>query len=410
MSSTAAPDGPKEVLNWRLWFAVFSFGIVAMVQIGSVGGAGPAFLLCDRISRLWATRQLCCLSILGVVIFLTNGGQIGQIYVGHFVVGLGIGQTTVVARVYLSDAAPYFLHMFGTKQQWVIPTTIHIMFVGIILILSFFNYEPPRYLVNVGMDDESTENLAQIRLLPVTHRHLMKEINKIKMQLHGWQEAYHGQGIIAHFKENFVMPNKRYRLYLGFCSQLSSQLSGAGSNTIYTSRFFALMGILGQNQRLYATAIFGVVELITSVICALFLINVSGCKLFMVYIAALLTAVSRLAEGQQLTSSQKHASTGAIVMIYFSGFDLSSRIRAISSGMVIAVLNILLPLDKGGLGSAGNFWLLFGITLIGGVWVCFFVPKTAGRSLEVMGMLSNLKWHQIDRYGTKDCREVGCGC
>lgn len=29
-----------------------------MVQIGSVGGALLAFILADRIGRLWATRQL----------------------------------------------------------------------------------------------------------------------------------------------------------------------------------------------------------------------------------------------------------------------------------------------------------------------------------------------------------------
>lgn len=141
-------DDPKQVLNWRLWFAVVSFGIMgaargideglisgtlskthfihllgldrmdkvelanvkgnisAMVQIGSVGGAALAFVLCDRIGRLWATRQLCLLWILGIVIFLTNGGRLGQVYAGRFIAGLGIGQTTVVAPVYLSEIAP----------------------------------------------------------------------------------------------------------------------------------------------------------------------------------------------------------------------------------------------------------------------------------------------------------------
>jgi MFS family permease len=134
-------DEPREVINWKLWFAVFSFGIMgaargideglisgtfnsthfqhllgfdeldevayadvkgnvsAMVQIGSVGGALLAFVLADRIGRLWATRQLCALWILGIVIFMTNGGRLGQVYAGRFIAGLGIGQTTVVAPV-----------------------------------------------------------------------------------------------------------------------------------------------------------------------------------------------------------------------------------------------------------------------------------------------------------------------
>jgi MFS family permease len=123
-------DDPREVLNWRLWFAVFSFGIMgaargvdeglisgtlashtfkkligiddlsdkeyadiqanisSMVQIGSVAGAGLAFILCDRIGRLWATRQLCLIWILGIVLFMTNGGRIGQVYAGRFIAGM----------------------------------------------------------------------------------------------------------------------------------------------------------------------------------------------------------------------------------------------------------------------------------------------------------------------------------
>jgi MFS family permease len=59
-----------------------------MVQIGSVGGALLAFLTADRIGRLWATRQLCVLWILGIVIFMTNGGRLGQVYAGRFIAGL----------------------------------------------------------------------------------------------------------------------------------------------------------------------------------------------------------------------------------------------------------------------------------------------------------------------------------
>lgn len=59
-----------------------------MVQIGSVLGAAIAFVLADRIGRLWATRQLCLLWIIGIVIFLTNDGRLGQVYAGRFIAGM----------------------------------------------------------------------------------------------------------------------------------------------------------------------------------------------------------------------------------------------------------------------------------------------------------------------------------
>ncbi|PVH72815.1 putative quinate permease [Cadophora sp. DSE1049] len=505
-------DDPKEVLNWRLWFAVVSFGIMgaargideglisgtlaksnfqkllgldvmdkvelanvkgnisAMVQIGSVGGAALAFILCDRIGRLWATRQLCCIWILGIVIFLTNGGRLGQVYAGRFIAGLGIGQTTVVAPVYLSEIAPksvrglctcafsgsvyigimlaYFaswgsqLHIKeGTSNQWVVPTTIHVMFAGIIIILSFFNYESPRYLVKCGKDDEATANLARVRNLPVDHEHVIKEIAEIQQQLHEEQEATLGQGWIGILREMFLMPNNFYRIYLGLFSQLLSQWSGAQSITIYAPEFFALLGTEGQNEKLFATAIFGVVKFVAAIICALFLVDVIGRKrslgigitlqaVSMCFIAAYLTAVPELEEGEVFTKSQKQASTAAIVMIYISGFGWAMgwnsmqyllnaeiyplRIRAVSSSMVMcfhfvnqygnsrAVPNMLLPTSEGGLTPAGTFWLFTVITILGGVWAWFFIPETAGRSLEGMDRLFTLKWYQIGRFGEDD--------
>ncbi|CAG8982282.1 hypothetical protein HYALB_00004516 [Hymenoscyphus albidus] len=507
-------DDPKEVLNWRLWFAVLSFGIMgaargideglisgtlakknftqklgfdemddvelanvkgnisAMVQIGSVGGAALAFILCDRIGRLWATRQLCALWILGIVIFLTNGGRIGQVYAGRFIAGLGIGQTTVVAPVYLSEIAPksvrglctcafsgsvyigimlaYFaswgseLHIPVGPNQWVVPTTIHIMFAGIIVILSFFNYESPRYLIKIGQDDHATVNLARVRNLPVDHAHVMKEIADIQHQLQEEREATLGQGWLGIVKEMFLMPNNLYRIYLGLFSQLLSQWSGAQSITIYAPEFFALLGTKGQNEKLFATAIFGVVKFVAAIVCALFLVDVIGRKrslgigitlqaVSMAYIAAYLTAVPQLEEGEVFTASQKHASTGAIVMIYISGFGWAMgwnsmqyllnaeiyplRIRAISSSMVMcfhfvnqygnsrAVPNMLLHKSEGGFGPAGTFWFFTVITILGGAWAWLFIPETAGRSLEGMDRLFTLRWWQIGRYGQKDAGE-----
>jgi len=318
------------------------------------------------------------------------------------------------------------------------------MFAGIILILSFFNYESPRYLVKIGHDDKATENLARVRGLSVDDQHVIKEISEIQQQLQEEQEATLGQGWLGILKEMFLMPNNFYRIYLGLFSQLLSQWSGAQSITIYAPEFFALLGTKGQNEKLFATAIFGVVKFVAAIICALFLVDVIGRKrslgigitlqaLSMCYIAAFLTAVPQLEEGEYFTSSQKHASTGAIVMIYISGFGWAMgwnsmqyllnaeiyplRIRAISSSMVMcfhfvnqygnsrAVQNMLLERSAGGLGPAGTFWLFTVITIIGGAWAWFFIPETAGRSLEGMDKLFTLRWWQIGRYGETGANE-----
>lgn len=80
-----------------------------MVQMGSILGALCAFYLTDKIGRLWATRLLCMLWVTGITIFLASAatdGNVGMVYAGRFIAGLGIGQTTVVAPTYLAETAP----------------------------------------------------------------------------------------------------------------------------------------------------------------------------------------------------------------------------------------------------------------------------------------------------------------
>lgn len=131
------------------------------------------------------------------------------------------------------------------------------MFSGIIFILSFFNYESPRYLVKRGQVEHAFKNLARVRGLPQDHPYVMKEIGDIQRQLAEEQEATMGQGWVGVLREMFLMPNNLYRLYLGITCQLLSQWSGAGSITVYAQDFFALLGTTGENEKLFATAIFG---------------------------------------------------------------------------------------------------------------------------------------------------------
>ncbi len=63
---------------------------------------------------------------------------------------------------------------------------------------------------------------------------------------------------------------------------------------------------------------------------------------------------------------------------------------------------MLLPTSDGGLSPNGTFWFFTAITLLGGVWAWFFIPETAGRSLESMDALFRLPWYRIGRFGTKD--------
>jgi hypothetical protein len=102
-----------------------------------------------------------------------------------------------------------------------------------------------------------------------------------------------------------------------------AEWSGANSITIYAPQFFELLGTTGQTEKLFATAIFGVVKFASALICAFFLVDFIGRKralslgiylqgISVLYIAIYLTAVPTI-------KTSRHAGTGAIVFIYLSG-------------------------------------------------------------------------------------------
>ncbi|KAI1653785.1 putative MFS quinate transporter [Daldinia decipiens] len=505
---------PKNVFNWRLWFAVISFGLLgaargvdeglisgafnskdfqrtinydsysdiektnikanvsSMVQLGSVGGALFAFVICDRIGRIWATRQLCVLWILGIAIFMGNGGSLGAVYAGRFIAGLGVGQTPVVGPIYIAEIAPasirglctciftgfvyvgivlaYFTNYGAqvnlgdsTHVRWLAPTSLHIIFSGLIFILTFFQYESPRFLIKKGKHDEATETMAHIRHLAVDHPYVLSEIHAIRTAHEEELEATMGSNWYGVLKEMFLIPSNLYRLYLSAMVQFLSQWSGAGSITLYAPDLFKILGISGQNESLLVTGVFGIVKFVSAVICALFLVDVIGRKralligitlqaIAMIYVAGFLTAVPELGvdESYVLPEAEASASRGAIAMIYISGcgwalgwnsmqylltaelFPL--RIRALSTSIVMtlhfanqygnsrAVPNMLLPTAQGGISPMGTFWSFAAITILGGLWVWFFVPETSGRSLESMDRLFELPWYRIGLRGNAD--------
>ncbi|PYH89287.1 MFS quinate transporter [Aspergillus ellipticus CBS 707.79] len=510
---------PSEVFNWKLWFAVVSFGLMgaargvdeglisgafnskdfqrtlhlteysaveqtnikanvsAMVQIGSVGGALFAFLVCDRIGRLWATRQLCVLWILGIAIFMGGGanGNLAAVYAGRFVAGLGVGQTVVVGPVYLAEIAPasirglctcvftgfvylgivlaYFtnygcqIHMGdNTHKRWEVPTSLHIIFAGLIFLLSLLQYESPRFLVKKGKPEEALNNLCRIRNLTPEHEYVRQEFTGIQNAHQAEMEATLGAGWLGILKEAIMVPSNLYRLYLAAMAQLLSQWSGAGSITLYAPDLFKLLGITGPNESLLVTGVFGIVKLVAAVICALFLVDVIGRKralllgitlqgIAMVYIAAFLTDVPEMGivDDFVLPASKKGVSRGAIAMIYISGvgwalgwnsmqylltaelFPLRIRALATSAAMTLhfanqygnsrAVPNMLLGTGQEGITPKGTFWFFAAVTAVGGVWVWLSVPETAGRSLESMDRLFELPWYRIGRYGNRDAEQ-----
>lgn len=311
------------------------------------------------------------------------------------------------------------------------------MFAGIILILTFFQLESPRFYIKQGNREKALEVLCSLRGLPADHQYVLDEMTEMDVAFQEEMEATLGMGWKGLFKEILGIKRNSYRLFLTNLAQNMACWSGGSAITVYAPDLFELVGITGQEQSLFSTVIFGIVKLVAAIICALFLVDMAGRKrsliigivlqtIAMFYIAIFLNLVPIANNpGFVPSETQNRASTAAIAFIYVSGagwalgwnsgqYLLSSelfplRIRGICSSITMAMhfvcqyaVNRALPemlLVHNGLGPYGTFYFFGVISLLGGVWVWFFVPEAAGRSLETIDKMFDLPWHKIGRHG-----------
>jgi hypothetical protein len=85
----------------------------------------------------------------------------------------------------------------NSANQWIDATTLHIIFAGIILIMSVFALESPRWLAKVGRNEQAGINMSKLRNLPQDHPYVGAELIDIHDQLEREREATLGASFLA---------------------------------------------------------------------------------------------------------------------------------------------------------------------------------------------------------------------
>lgn len=426
--------------------------IASMVLVGSIAGTILGLLVNDLIGRVRSLQLCVILWLAGVVIQITTFGGVGQLYAGRLIAGLGVGMTTVVCPTYLVEIAPkhirgrctnifagsvylgimlgYFsnwgtsLHLKNTdRNQWVIPTSIQIIYGGLIMIGSFFVAESPRWLLKQGKDKEGVDVLISLRNMDRHQSELAQELGQIYAQI-SEEQAIHSKIIVL--KEILLNSDNRYRLILGLLIQLLAQFSGATAVTIYAPEIFQIVGI-ANSKRLLATSMFGVVKLLSAVTCALFIVDYLGRKkalyigitlqlLSLVYLAVYISFRQRL----ELSTPIEQAGVVATIMIYVNGIGWAmgwnsvqylfnaeifpTSLRSMASGIILVfhfvcqfACSKALPAMFLALNPWGTMAFFAAVTFIGLLFCYFLLPEVAGTSLEHIGNLFLLPWYKIGR-------------
>lgn len=219
-------------------------------------------------------------------------------------------------------------------------------------------------------------------------------------------------------------------------SPYSSKHKADISGIAYAPKFFALLNVTGKSEKLFKTAIFGVVKLVSALISAFFFVDRFGRKrtllggivlqlLALLYIAIFMTAWD--AAGKPDSSNALRAAAGSVAALYVTGVGyafgwnciqylinaeiLPSEVRTLGTSLLMcvhyankfalvkvsllhfAIIELLLTrlIDTQALPSMmlddalqpkGTFWFFFAVASIGLVWGIVWLPETSQKSLE----------------------------
>lgn len=188
-----------------------SSNVVSLLTAGAFFGAIFSAFINDRLGRRYSLMIFALVFLVGAALQVGAHHEIGLIYGGRVIAGLGIGGMSSITPVFVSENCPpktrgrvaglfqeflvigstfaYWLDYGvalrvppGTKQ-WRIPVAIQLIPGGLMLIGLFFLKESPRWLMKQDRCEEALRSLAYIRNEPQDSEAVQKEIAEIKASI-----------------------------------------------------------------------------------------------------------------------------------------------------------------------------------------------------------------------------------
>lgn len=264
-----------------------SSNVVSLLTAGCFFGAIAAAFINDRLGRKYSLMIFTLIFMVGAAVQVGAKNEIGMIYGGRVVAGLGIGGMSSITPVFVSENAPaqyrgriaglfqeflvigstfaYWLgygvalHMPANTKQWRVPVAIQLIPGGLMFIGLFFLKESARWLMKQGRREEAIHSLAYIRNESEDSEEVQNEIAEIYAAIE--EETALTEGVT--WKECLQKSN-RYRFLVAFFMMLCQQFSGTNSIGYYAPQIFQSVGISSSNSSLFATGIYGTVKVIST--------------------------------------------------------------------------------------------------------------------------------------------------
>lgn len=378
-----------------------------------------------------------------VMMTLSRSRGLAPLYAGRVLAGLGVGVSTNLTVVYISEISPpairgslVALYEIGWRigdlvgfwinygvdttispqwKQWFIPFAIQLIPCALFLSGALFMKELPRWLFQVGRYELAVKNLCWFRQLPVDSDYICYEIKQVEASIEE-QKMTVGLGIWDPAREVFTRNTKLLkRLALTVCLFLFQNFLGIQSINYYSPIIFEGLGINGSKSILFSTGMFGVVKFVCTFIYILFIVDSFGrrkafmtlstvCSLCFWYIGAYLKIVKPASgadpgPGGKAAIGLMYIWIALFIMAWSGGpfvvgsevFDQNIRsfVQAINAAMSWVPIFIMSRWTRDMIDAMhfGIYFFFASLALLSIPFVFFFLPETKGIALENMDKL-----------------------
>lgn len=416
---TAVINGANRYLKAHFELSPAQEGLAgASAILGCIPGAMFAGFFSDLFGRrkvLFVCAALYALSGLLSAVPRT----FFEFLAARFISGLGIGASSMICPVYIAELAPakwrgrlgslfqmgivvgIFLTLFLNAQiqgfgdeawnaavgwRWMLAAEV---FPALVLVgLLFATPESPRWLLQVGRDDEAQRILVGIS----GEEDARREIEAVREVL-GREEGG--------FRE-LLSRGTRRALLVAVVLMAVSQLSGINAIMYYSTKIFATAGV-GVKDAFASSVVIGVVNVLFTFVALGFVDRAGRRPLLLIGLAVQVVALA--VTGWMFYAGRGGPALLAAILVYIGAFAMAlgpipwilcseifpARVRG--RAMSLATFTIwtacygvaqTFPMlnDSAAVGPAKTFWIYGAFSLLGFFFVFSHVPETKGKTLE----------------------------
>ncbi|KAL1850459.1 hypothetical protein VTK73DRAFT_9675 [Phialemonium thermophilum] len=254
-----------------------SSNLTSIYSAGGFFGALFMFFSLELLGRRITIYIANAVFIVGAIMCTTPTHQLGLIYAGRLLTGLGVGGIAATAPIYVAEISPpairgrltgFFesfyqvgavigfwinygiVHNIDTNKSiaWRIPMGVQLIPAGLLLIMSPILKESPVWLLKRGRDEDALKAYSYIRKLPVDHVYIAQDVAFVKEQIAEERRVTNGaQPTFAAFLKGAareaVMKGMWNRFALVFIMFMWQAWSGAAAINYYSPTIFTSIGL-----------------------------------------------------------------------------------------------------------------------------------------------------------------------